>query len=68
MVISLIIQYRSLNNLGKVTHKEVKISILKIRFVPKARQAIKLIFYGNSIFKGLKDLDAHLLQHIVLHM
>ena len=68
MVISLIIQYHSLNNLGKVTHKVGKISILKIRFVPKTRQAIKLIFYGKNIFKRQNDLDAHLLQHVVSHM
>ena len=55
MVIPLIIQYHSLNNLGKVTHKEVKISILKIRFVPKAGQAIKLIFLQETLY--LMDLN-----------
>ena len=35
IVISLIIQYRSLNVLGKVTHKVGKISILKKRIVRK---------------------------------
>ena len=35
IVISLIIQYRSLNILGKVTHKVGKISIRRIRIVRK---------------------------------